>query len=129
MTRLLHNPPDAPPTFGGYSQGLEVSTPGRLLYISGQIPENVEGEAPDGFREQCRQVWRNIKSVLASAGMTTSDLVKVTTFLSSRTYRDENSEIRRNELDGADPAVTVIITDIYDDNWLLEIEAIAHQPT
>lgn len=81
MTRLLHNPPDAPPTFGGYSQGLEVSTPGRLLYISGQIPENVEGEAPDGFREQCRQVWRNIKSVLASAGMMTSDLVKVTTFL------------------------------------------------
>lgn len=49
--------------------------------------------------------------------------------LSSRSLRDENSRIRRDELDGAEPALTVIIADIYDDTWLLEIEAIAHQPT
>lgn len=129
MTRVPHNPTDAPSTSGGYSQGLEVSTPGRLLYISGQIPESGDGDTPSSFQDQCHQVWQNIKSVLTSAGMTTEDLIKVTTFLSSRDYRAENSEIRREHLDGADPALTVIITGIYDDNWLLEIEAIAHQST
>lgn len=128
MTRVPHNPTDAPSTSGGYSQGLEIPTPGRLLYISGQIPEGADGEKPGSFHDQCHQVWQNIKAVLCSAGMTTADLVKVTTFLSSRDYRTENSEIRREHLDGADPALTVIITGIYDDNWLLEIEAIAHQP-
>lgn len=50
-----------------------------FLYISGQSPENADGETLDSLSDTCRLVWRNIKSVLASAGMTTTDLVKVTT--------------------------------------------------
>ena len=127
MGGIRHNPANAPSAAGGYSQGLEVATPGRLLHISGQIPEDGEGNMPEGFDEQCRQVWRNVKAVLRSAGMTRADLVKVATFLSSRRYREANSRIRQEELAGATPALTVIITDIYDEAWLLEIEAIAYQ--
>ena len=129
MERRTHNPSDAPSTSGGYSQGIEVALPGRLLHISGQIPESASGETPTSFHDQCRQVWSNIKSILRSADMTTADLVKVTTFLASRDDRDENSTIRRDELDGADPALAVIVADIHDEAWLLEIEAVAFRGT
>jgi 2-iminobutanoate/2-iminopropanoate deaminase len=125
MTSSPHNPPDTPTTAGGYSQGVEVVVPGRLLHISGQIPVADDGAVPDGFEAQCRQVWHNVKAVLRSAGMSTDDLVKVTTFLSSRGDCEANSRIRREELAGAAPALTVVIATIYDEAWLLEIEATA----
>ncbi|MFF5209124.1 RidA family protein [Streptosporangium sp. NPDC000396] len=66
-----------------------------------------------------------MEAVLAHHDMVLSDLVKVTTFLSDRAYRAENSAVRREILGDHAPALTVIITGIYDEAWLLEIEAIA----
>jgi enamine deaminase RidA (YjgF/YER057c/UK114 family) len=57
--------------------------------------------------------------------MSLADIVKVTTFLSNRSHAEENSMIRRELLAGLSPALTVIIADIYDPAWLLEIEVIA----
>ena len=57
--------------------------------------------------------------------MTLDNLVKVTTFLSDRQYATQNGEVRRAVLAGRAPALTVIITGIYDKTWLLEIEAVA----
>ena len=129
MEIISHDPSGAPTSTGGYSQGIEVAAPGRLLHVSGQIPEDPSGRVPTQFDDQCRQVWRNLKSVLASARMATADLVKVTTFLADRRYRGANSQIRQEQLGRAAPALTVIIAGIYDDEWLLEIEAVAYQPT
>jgi len=60
-----------------------------------------------------------------SREMEISNLVKVTTFLSYRKYSEMNSEIRREVLGNHAPALTVIIAEIYDKDWMLEIEAIA----
>lgn len=57
--------------------------------------------------------------------MGSEHLVKVTTFLSDRRFADENGEIRREMLGPHGPALTVIISEIFDERWLLEIEAIA----
>jgi enamine deaminase RidA (YjgF/YER057c/UK114 family) len=110
---------------GAYASAYEVSGPTRTVYISGQIPVRPDGTVPDGFEAQCRQVWANIDAVLAQAGMTRRDLVKVTTYLSDRRDRDVNSRIRRELLGDHLPALTIIIVGIYDPEWLLEIEAIA----
>lgn len=80
---------------------------------------------PESFEEQCRLVWKNVLAVLEEADMTVQDVVKVTTFLSSRADRELNSEIRREALGDHEPALTVVITDIYDSRWLLEIEVVA----
>ena len=72
-----------------------------------------------------RNQGRNIAAQLAAADMDLSHLVKVTTFLSDRAYREENGMIRREILGGHAPALTVIVCDIYDSAWLLEIEAVA----
>jgi enamine deaminase RidA (YjgF/YER057c/UK114 family) len=57
--------------------------------------------------------------------MTERNLVKITIFLSDRRYRDTNARIRNEVLGDHCPALTIIITGIYDEAWLLEIEAIA----
>jgi enamine deaminase RidA (YjgF/YER057c/UK114 family) len=67
----------------------------------------------------------NIEAQLRAAGMDFGNLVKVTTFLSDRGYAEQNSKIRQEILRGHSPALTVLIAGIYDNAWLLEIEAIA----
>ncbi|GLY90909.1 RidA family protein [Actinoallomurus iriomotensis] len=126
MVRLTAvDPIDAPEAAGGYTQALSVEAGSRLLFVSGQIPETREGEVPQDFEDQCRLVWTNILAALREANLDASNLVKVTTFLSDRRYADINSRVRREILGEHRPALTVIIAEIYDSQWLLEIEAIA----
>lgn len=113
------------PTPGSYAQGYEVQGISRWLFISGQTPERSDGSVPDGFEAQCRTVWDNIEKQLRDAGMSLDNLVKVTVYLSDRRYRGENARVRREVLKDRTPALTIIIAGIYDESWLLEIEAIA----
>jgi 2-iminobutanoate/2-iminopropanoate deaminase len=115
----------APQAAGGYSQAIEVTGAQRILYVSGQVPETVHGEVPKDFAEQARVVWNNVIAQLASADMAVENLTKVTIFLSSRAFAAPNREIRKEFLGAHSPALTVIITGIFDEKWLLEIEAIA----
>ncbi len=96
-----------------------------MLFISGQIPELPDGQVPEAFADQCHAVWRNIVAILQSAGMTTANLVKVTTFLTDREQATANGEIRRSYLGTHQPALTVIVAQTLASPWLLEIEAIA----
>jgi 2-iminobutanoate/2-iminopropanoate deaminase len=113
------------PTEMSYAQAHEVTDASRLLFISGQVPVDNDYQVPPDFKSQCRLVWANVEAQLKAAGMTLDNLVKVTTFLSDRRYRQENYETRMEVLGESSPALTVIITGIYDEAWLLEIEAIA----
>ncbi|WP_327686500.1 RidA family protein [Streptomyces sp. NBC_00467] len=108
-----------------YGQGALVTNAARLVFISGQVPEDDDGHVPDDFDGQCRLAWRNVLSVVEAADMTVRNLVKVTVFLSDRRYREANARIRHEVLGDHSPALTVIITGIYDEAWLLEIEAVA----
>ena len=119
------NAEGAPQTSGGYAQAVEVAGASRLLFISGQIPEMAAGETPASFEEQARLAWANIIHQLDAAGMSLDNLVKHTTYLADRKHRAENSRIRREILGDRTPALTVIIAGIFDEAWLLEIEAIA----
>jgi 2-iminobutanoate/2-iminopropanoate deaminase len=122
-----HNPASVHAPSGGYSMGLELADHRRLLFISGQVPENADGSVPDGFEAQCEQAWRNVIAVLAAAGLGVEHLVKVTTFLTDRSQVVANRAIRHKMLSGNEPALTVMIAETIDGKWLLEIEAIAAQ--
>ncbi|GLS00695.1 enamine deaminase RidA [Brevundimonas denitrificans] len=115
----------SPPVEGSYPQAVEVTGPTRWLYLSGQIPVAPDGALAADFAGQCEQVWSNIETQLTAAGMTLDNLVKVTTFLSDRAYSLENREVRIRRLAGRQAALTVIITGIFDEAWLVEIEAVA----
>lgn len=113
------------PTGHSYSMGYSIDAPARIVFISGQVPETEDGFVPTDFRDQCKLVWQNIEKQLQKAEMQLTDIVKITVFLSDRKYREENALIRREILGDHQPALTVIIAGIYEERWLLEIEAIA----
>jgi enamine deaminase RidA (YjgF/YER057c/UK114 family) len=113
------------PTSVSYCQAHEVSGFSRLLFVSGQVPADAHGRVPADFRSQCLLAWNNVQVQLEAAGMSLDDLVKVTVFLSDRQYRQENYEVRTEVLGARSPALTIIIAGIYDEAWLLEIEAVA----
>ena len=122
---VRHNPASVHAPSSGYSMGLEFSQHRRLLFISGQVPENSDGSVPEGFEAQCEQAWRNIIAVLTAAGLGVEHLVKITTFLTDRNQVVANRAIRRKMLAEHEPASTVMIAQTVDGKWLLEIEAIA----
>ncbi len=115
----------SPPVEGSYPQAVEVTGASRWLYISGQVPTAPDGSLADDFTAQCEQVWDNLEAQLSAAGMTLDNLVKVTTFLASREHALANREVRLRRLAGRQSALTVIVTGIFDESWLVEIEAVA----
>lgn len=119
------NPATAPEATGGYVNALQVVGASRLLFISGQIPQNRDGEVPEGAEAQCRLAWANVVAALEAADMTVANLVKVTTYLGERAHSGANTVVRNEVLGEHCPALTVIITGIWDPQWLIEIEAIA----
>lgn len=125
MNVLAINAPDGPEPSGGYSQAILAELPKRVLHISGQIPMDADGRVPEDFEDQARLAWKNVERQLRAAGMSLDNIVKHTTFLSSREHRAANSRVRREVLGEREPALTVVIAEIFDEAWLLEIEAVA----
>ncbi|MDI1282012.1 RidA family protein [Brevundimonas sp.] len=115
----------SPPVEGSYPQAVEVSGATRWLFLSGQIPVAPDGRLAADFRGQCDQVWANVETQLTAAGMTMDNLVKVTTFLADRRHALENRAVRLKWLDGRQPALTVIVTGLFEAGWMVEIEAVA----
>ncbi len=123
-----HDPIDVPAALGGYANALEIGSDHRLLFVSGQLPETPDGLVPDDPEDQCRIVWSHVTSCLRSAGMEVSDLVKVTTYLSDRSLAEVNTAVRREVLGDHRPALTVVVAEILDPRWRLQVEAVAAAP-
>ncbi|TVO70451.1 RidA family protein [Sedimenticola selenatireducens] len=70
---------DAPAAIGPYCQAIHVD---GLLFASGQIPLTAEGQLVEGdVQVQARQVFSNIRAVLAAAGATLNNVVKATVYV------------------------------------------------
>ena len=70
---------EAPQAIGPYSQAVKS---GGLLFLSGQIPLNKEGEMNDGDIEaKTRQVFKNIEAILAAENLSLSHIIKVNIYL------------------------------------------------
>ena len=126
MKRRNINAADATlPVGGGYANAVEISQFKRVVFVSGQIPVDIQGAVPSGFAAQCRLAWANVKAQLRAADMTIDNVVKVTTYLADRAYGMENRVARKEALGDLCPASTTIVADIFDAAWLVEIEVIA----
>jgi 2-iminobutanoate/2-iminopropanoate deaminase len=114
-----------PNTETAFAQACEVSDFSRLLFISGQVPEDANGAVPPDYPSQYRLVWTNVERQLKAAGMSFDNLVKATIFLSDRALIAQSGGLRASVLGERTPAITIVLTGIYDEKWLLEIEAVA----
>ena len=119
------DPDGVPAAVGGYSHAAVVPGGTDLLFVAGQVPVDHDGSVPDAFADQARLAWRNVERCLAAGGFTLDHLVKVSIYIRDRTYRVANREVRHEVLGDRRPVLTVLVTDHWDERWLIEIEAIA----
>ena len=114
----------APAAIGPYSQAIEVN---NLLFLSGQLPADpktgnlVEG----GIKEQTKQAFENIKSVLSAAGLTTDNIVKTTVFLADMSLFAEMNDVYATYFNGDFPARSAFAVKSLPKGALVEIECIA----
>jgi 2-iminobutanoate/2-iminopropanoate deaminase len=78
-SKQFHSPEGiAAPIGNGYTHAI---TAGGTIYVSGQIGMDPSGTIPEGFEAQTQRAFENLKAVLAAAGASLSDIVKVTVLL------------------------------------------------
>lgn len=70
---------EAPAAIGPYSQAVRA---GDTVYLSGQIPLDPKSmQVVDGFDNQVRRVFDNLRAVCIAAGGDLDDVVRVTIYL------------------------------------------------
>lgn len=125
MNRKL-NPSTIAPPGGRYTHAIEVPPGARWLVVSGQVGVAPDGSTPPDIGGQTENCFRNISAILADAGMSLADVVKITVFL---TDEDDIAGFRaaRERMTGeALPASTlVVVSRLVRPEWRVEIEALA----
>jgi enamine deaminase RidA (YjgF/YER057c/UK114 family) len=119
--------PEAIAKPGGYSHVVEVTGPGRIVYIAGQLGLKPDGKIAGDFRAQTVQAFENLKAALAAVGATFNDVVKLNNYLVDITanigiYR----EVRDKYVNTAQPpaSTTIGVPALARDGELFEAEAL-----
>ena len=114
----------------GYTHVVEVTGPGRTVYIAGQLgldfDNNLAGE-PGDFRTQCAQAFENLGLALASVGATFNDVVKINNYLTDIAHIGIFREVRDTFVNTKAPpaSTTIAIPALARPGALFEIEAVA----
>lgn len=115
--------PLAPQAIGPYSQAQIYN---GLIYTSGQIPLNAQGEFAQGdISMQTTQVLENLKAILQSAGSSLEKVIKTTVFLSDMNDFEALNKVYAQYFDTHKPARSTIAVKTLPKNSLVEIECIA----
>jgi len=111
---------------GAYSDAIEAPAGGRWLFTSGTPGLARDGALPADIAGQAEIAWSHILAMLASAGMTTADLVKVTQYLTRAADIADYAKVRARYLGDARPAsMLLVVPELVRPGFLLEVEAIA----
>jgi reactive intermediate/imine deaminase len=120
--------PEALPPPAGYTHVVDVPA-GRLVYISGQVPLDRNGELVGAgeVAVQTRQVFENLSIALAEAGASWNDVVKLGYFLVDVAHLQTVRAIRDEYVDTERPPASTLVevSRLFRDDALIEIEAIA----
>jgi reactive intermediate/imine deaminase len=100
---------------------------GDLLFVSGCVPVDGEGNlVPGDIVAQTRKVFANIGAVLAAAGASFADIVKVTVFLLDVDDRVAVNGVRQEVFGDARPASTLVeVSRLAVPGARIEVEAVA----
>jgi 2-iminobutanoate/2-iminopropanoate deaminase len=124
VTRISFSSDDAPRAVGPYSQAVES---GDHVFLSGQTPIDpatgrlVEGEVG----EQAGRCFDNLAAVLAAAGLTLDDVVKVNVFLTSMNDFSAMNEVYATRFTEPYPARTTVAVAGLPLGARIEIELVA----
>ena len=111
---------------GPYSHAIDSD---GLVYFSGQTPIDPKTGSliNDNIKDQTKQSFVNLFNVLASAGLTSDDVIKVNVYLTDMKNFKEMNEIYAGQFNSPYPARTTIGVKELPLNALVEIEMIARR--
>lgn len=114
----------APAAIGPYAQ---ATIAGGFLFTAGQIPlDPATGEiVPGDIGPQTQQVLKNLAAVLKEAGVSWSDVVKTTVFLTDMADFPRFNELYANALGDARPARSTVQVSALPRGVNVEIELVA----
>jgi len=104
---------------------------GDLLFVSGVVPvdERRELVGEDDVVAQARAVFVNMRDVLAAAGCTFADVVKVTVFLTHIDDRPLVNTVRQELFGSSRPASTLVeVSALVIPGARIEVDAVALVP-
>ena len=104
---------------------------GDFLFVSGMLPVDTGGAivGTDDVTRQADQALSNVGAVLAAAGASFADVVKVTLYLRRIGDRAAINEVRRRHFGESRPASTLVeVSALAHPDALVEIEAVAVVP-
>jgi enamine deaminase RidA (YjgF/YER057c/UK114 family) len=121
-----------------YAPAIRVEAPGDLLFLSGATPsplyhrhphEVSEHQHPVGIAEQTRLAMENIKLILDHQGLTWSDVVKVTKYLTDMRDMDGMVAVLADYFGDWKPAsTTVCVNQLSTPGARVELDMIAVYP-
>jgi 2-iminobutanoate/2-iminopropanoate deaminase len=115
--------PNAPQPFSNYSQAVETPADARILHISGQVGNFVDGELPSDSVKQHEQAWLNLFAILEAAGMSKTDLVDILAVVNDHDQVAIYREVRDRMLEGHQCASTMLVCGLASPDWKVEIAA------
>jgi len=102
---------------------------GDYIFVSGQIGHtDAGGKKVKGIEGQVRQCLENMKKVLAAAGSSLDEVVKVTVFLRNQADFARMNEIYQSYFAEDRPARSTVIAALALPSMLIEIDCIAYFP-
>ena len=114
---------NAPQAIGPYSQAIKH---GGLVFVSGQIPLNPQGELVEGdIKVQTRQVLTNLQNILKAAGTDFNNVLKTTVFLKDMAEFAQMNEVYAEFLTTNKPARATVQVARLPRDVSVEIEVVA----
>jgi len=124
MRRL--NPSAIHPPFANYAHGVEVGPGARIVFCSGQLGIGRDGVVPEDVEGQARLCFHAIAAILAEAGMSLGDLVRLNAYVASAHYLSGYMKVRDEFVSTPAPASTLMVVQGFArPEFKVEIEAVA----
>ena len=123
------NPPQIHPPFAPYSHGIVVPAGQRLVFCSGQLGIAADRLVPSDCDGQTRICFDNIAAILAEAGMSLGNIIRINAYVTGREHLPAYMAVRNGLFAEPYPASTLmIVSGFARPEFVVEIEAIAAGP-
>lgn len=123
------NPSSIHPPFAPYSHGIVVPAGQLLVFCSGQLGIAADKTLPPDCAGQARICFDNIAAILAEAGMSLANIIRINAYVTGREHLPDYMAVRNTLFADPYPASTLmIVSGFARPEFVVEIEAIAAGP-
>ncbi|BCH55236.1 RidA family protein [Agrobacterium vitis] len=120
------NPPSVRRPFGNYNHGLLVPAGASLLVTSGQLGIGVDDSIPNDLESQAVLCFEAIGAILAEAGMSYADVIRISGFVTRREDFAPYMAVRdRYTLEPKPVSTLLIVAGFTRPEFLVEVEVTA----